>query len=185
MDSSDLKEIILAIVGSITSITSIIVNKYSPEAINKIFFRILLGTGIALLFLAITLFAWKHFTKPIITIISHNEGTEVNPTETIEGQCKNIPSKAKIWVAVYSHNDQRYYPHLTNSTIENDGKWVASGISIGSSADSKKKFDIMLLLLNEKNVTEFQNYINNIDRHGLATLPQEIKIIKRITVTRR
>lgn len=123
--------------------------------------------------------------KPNIKITSHSDGGIVNPTETVEGESKNIPLRAKIWLVVYSYSDQMFYPHLMAAVIENSGKWINYEISIGSSIDSGKKFDIVPLLLDENSLIEFQNYVSNAERHGLTRLPQGVQPFGKITVKRR
>jgi hypothetical protein len=67
-----------------------------------------------------------------------------------------------------------------------NGKWEALNVSIGSSNDSGSAFDILLLLLNDEASSAMEKYFASpeSEKIGMKVLPIGVRIIDRVRVFR-
>lgn len=127
-------------------------------------------------------------TKPDIEIIHPVERT--NWQENIGGIAKNIPDGYELWILVYSHEKEQYYPYT--KVVPEYNQWVIKPLIIGFKGDYVKSFDIIAVLADTAAQEEFNNYLNkaeeneeNIYSQGLYLIPDGAKEYSRVTLERR
>jgi PKD repeat protein len=121
-----------------------------------------------------------------LKITSPLNGATVNIQETVKGTAKNIPKGYKIWILVYPHPANRYYPQSGKLTLQK-GKWSIP-VYIGVKENVGDKFDILAVLANKKASDKFTEYIKTGEKTnswpGMVEIPVGAKAYDKITVTR-
>jgi PKD repeat protein len=124
--------------------------------------------------------------KTQIKITYPSKGATVNIQETVKGTAKNIPKGYKIWILVYPHPANRYYPQSGKLTLKN-GKWSIP-VYIGVKDNVGEKFDIFAVLANKQASDKFTEYIKTGEKTnswpGMVGIPSGAKVYDNITVTR-
>ncbi len=123
-----------------------------------------------------------------IEITHPNDNASVEMREIVKGASQNITAELLIWIIVYPHEIDRFYPQDKPATIQAEGNWASSTL-IGVEDDVGKKFDIITVLADESVNKEFEDYLTEAVKvgvwQGLKVLPQGAVIYDRITVTRK
>jgi PKD repeat protein len=123
---------------------------------------------------------------PVIKIAYPQNGATVHISETVTGTATNIPIGYKIWVLVYPHPANRYYPQSGKMTIQN-GKWSIP-VYIGVANNVGVKFDIIVVVANKQANDKFVSYIQTGKKTnnwpGMIGIPSGAKVYNKITVTR-
>ena len=126
-------------------------------------------------------------TKPDIEIIHPVEKTSWK--ENIGGIAKNIPDNYELWILVYSHQKEQYYPYA--KIVPQYDEW-AIPVTIGFEDDYWNQFDIVAVLADKKAQDRFNTYLNtiteneeNIYSQGIYLIPDGAKEYSRITLTRK
>jgi len=159
------------------------VTKYSGKRI--LIKKAIFIFGIFSLFVSISIFVVRAFTGSMMIEITHpSDGSRVQITDTIEGKSKNIPQGKMIWIVVYSYPSEKYFPSHKPAQIGENGNW-SSAISIGSSADSGKEFNILAYLIAENTRKELEAEFSRKDFDGLKRLPPDMLLFHRIQVFRK
>jgi len=120
--------------------------------------------------------------EPQITI-DYPLGT-ANIEEVANGTAKNIPSGQKLWILVYPHKAQKFYPQ-GEANIKNE-KWTLA-IRLGNPENTTEQFDIVAVLANQAAQDELNDYKkNNSVNKGpwMWQLPNGAIEYNRTTVTR-
>lgn len=118
--------------------------------------------------------------------ISYDSNT-VQIKENITGTEKNIPEGYEIWVLVYPHPADKYYP-ISRAYVQN-GTWeLPQPAQIGVESDAGVEFDIIAVLADKQAQLELTSYIEtsieNQDWPGIWRIPEGAVEYDRITVTR-
>jgi len=124
--------------------------------------------------------------NPKITIIYPSN--MVHRHENITGTAKNIPKESHMWVVVYPHIKNRYYP--MGEVEHPNGEWVCFA-TIGSPDKNEvgARFDIIVILADnqktqEKLEKDRDSLRNDNDWGGASDIPGGAKEFTRVTVTR-
>jgi len=150
-----------------------------------VFKRILLFSIPMIIVIGFGYLFWNYSLRTSLEITHPRRTTPVNQVETIRGGSRNIPKQQELWVVIYSHPDNLYYPHSTKAGIEINGDWRFKDVNIGASEDVNQVFDIIVVLANEEGQTKLKKYLGALDRSGLTQLPEGTKIYDRVEVRRR
>jgi len=136
------------------------------------------------------LLGWKYWgSKPPteVEITYPNDGSIVEIKEIIKGTSQRVTKEHTIWVVVYSHAVDRYYPQSNPAEVQANGKWFSSSY-IGIEEDVDKKFDIIAVVVNKEAQDVFNAYLTQAEREktytGFEKLPDVSTIYDRIEVTR-
>ena len=125
---------------------------------------------------------------PEIEITYPHDNDTVEISETVEGTSQNIPEGQVIWIVVYPHPVDRYYPYNDPADIQVNGEW-ASLVVIGVEEDAGMKFDIIAVLADESAQDTFDAYLKQAEAtnnwSGLDAIPSGAVIYGRVTVTRK
>lgn len=151
--------------------------------------NIMICICICLLVISLGNVGWRHWgpTTKIETTYPY-DGATVEISEMIQGTSQGIPEGHVIWVVVYSYDSDCYYPQNNPADIQADGSWSSLAI-IGIGEDVSKRFDIIIVLADERAQDIFNTYITQAIRNeswpGLESLPEGVTIYARILVTRK
>ena len=123
-----------------------------------------------------------------LKIVSPAGGDSVGLPEVVRGTSRRIPQEQSIWLVVYSHAVNRYYPQNDPADVQQNGNW-ASICYLGLDQDAGKKFDIIATLSNSAVRKEFRSYLDTAKEKqswpGLERLPESTVIYDRVTVVRK
>ena len=128
------------------------------------------------------------FEPPITVKITYpSDGSEVEGEVTVRGTSQNIPEGQVIWIVIYVHEVRRYFPQDLPADVQANGDWE-SPVIIGIEEDIGKRFDIIVVLVDQEAQDEFNEYLEKwkgkYPSPGLERLPEGVVIYERITVTR-
>jgi hypothetical protein len=134
----------------------------------------------------------KPTPTPVLTtnvkITDPAEGATVDLAQLVKGTSQRIPDNHLVWVVVFVHKVNRYYPQNQSADIQAGGDW-ASMSSIGQPRDVGLKFDLIAVLADKDGQTAFNKYLvdarDRNDYAGLERLPNGATIYDRLSVTRR
>lgn len=131
---------------------------------------------------------WRYWPKPKIEITYPYDGANVEIREMVRGTSEKIPEGQAIWIVVYSHVVDRYYPQNNSADVQANGDWT-SLTSIGIEEDVNRKFDIIVVLADKRAQDAFEAYIKQAKDtktwSGLGKLIEGTTIYDRITVMRK
>jgi hypothetical protein len=119
-----------------------------------------------------------------------NEAT-ISKSIDIEGTSKDISVGQDLWIMIYPHGANRYYPQdkhdLPIVTMAN-GDWSAQA-NIGSDADSGLEFKIFAVLADEKANKAIIDYLDQCKLNGswlgMEKLPDGAMLYDEVSVTRK
>jgi hypothetical protein len=128
--------------------------------------------------------------EPFLKITYPVDASSVSQNEAVSGVSKNIPTGQQIWVIVYAHEANQFYP-ISSIDTQPNGNW-SSIITIGEANDSGYSFDIIVALANQDAQNQINaykiyaknNYSTNDSYPGMSELPSGLVTYDRITVTR-
>jgi len=116
------------------------------------------------------------------------DGANVEIGENVRGTSQKIPEGHAIWIMVYPHVVDRYYPRNNPTDVQANGDWT-SLTYIGIEEDVNRKFDIIAVLADKRAQDAFNAYHKQSEDTetwpGLERLPEGAPIYDRITVTRK
>ncbi|MDP4117241.1 MAG: hypothetical protein Q8903_13980 [Bacteroidota bacterium] len=122
---------------------------------------------------------------PEINITYPLNASKVKIRENIQGTARNIPEGQTAWLIIYPHTAYKYYPQ--NKLDIRDEKWSYPA-QFGGEEHVGDKFDIIVLLADQKAHAELANYLETCIKTntwpGTMTLPVGVKEYARVTVTR-
>ncbi len=159
---------------------------------------ILMGVSLILLVANLGVFGLRLW-KPEIENTYPYDGTEVEITypyegatveirEMVRGYSQKIPEGHAIWIVVYPHLVDLYYPQNNSADVQIYGDWT-SNTSIGFEEDANSKFDIIAVLADKRAQDAFEAYIKQAKDTktwpGLGKLIEGTTIYDRITVIRK
>lgn len=130
---------------------------------------------------------WKFLISTEVKITYPNNGSIVEINEIVKGTSQDVPKEHAIWVVVYSHVDEHYYPQSNPAEVQIFGKWSSSSY-IGNEEDVGKKFDIIAVVVNKEAQDAFKAYFTQAWMEktypGFDKLPEGSTTYDRISVTR-
>lgn len=146
---------------------------------------ILFWSSLILLMLNIGILGWRLIPNDSshIEITYPKNGSKVTIEQDILGESKNIPSNKMIWIIIYSYSAEKFFPNHRPVKMDKNGNW-SSHVTIGSSADFGKKFDILAFLIDDSTRNELMAEFNSPEFSGLLKLPTKAILHHRISVTR-
>jgi hypothetical protein len=122
---------------------------------------------------------------PKIKINYSSDMAQIN--ENITGTAENIPDGYELWILVYPHEANKYYPQSQQANIQN-GNWSIP-VYIGVKDNVGDKFDIVAVLADKEARAEFTSYMIKCERidnwPGMDKIPAGAKEYDRIIVVRR
>lgn len=177
-------ETIMNFIAAITA-SLVLYNNIKAATKEKIKVKLNVILGIAFL-LAFIYSVYSVILKTTIELNSPIYCENVENITTVQGRAKYIPKKEVLWIIVYSHKANRYYPQANNPVIilEN-GDWTSQA-TIGG---VKERSDICAVLADEKAQTTLKNYIDLCEDTGvwpgIKILPEGTEIYDKVTVVRK
>ena len=124
--------------------------------------------------------------RPKVEITYPYDAANVEIGEIVRGTSEKIPKGQAIWIIVYPHLVDRYYPQNNPADVQANGDWT-SNTSIGIEEDVNRKFDIIAVLADKRAQDAFEAYIKQAKDtkkwSGLGKLIEGTTIYDRITVT--
>lgn len=123
-------------------------------------------------------------TQTRLEIVEPADGDTVDIEETIKGTSSRVPAGNVIWVAIYSHRDQKYYPHEYRAIVDSEGRWTSPDTPIGAGDDLGRTFEILVLLVDSTGMSDLEEYRRRLDRSGMDGLPSAVPH-DRVIVIRR
>jgi hypothetical protein len=109
----------------------------------------------------------------------------------IEGTSTDIPAGQALWIMVYPHGVNRYYPQDKRDlpiVMMANGDWSAQAI-VGSDTDSGLEFKLFAVLADEKAIKAIIDYLDASRAKGswdgLVQLPDGATICDKVSVTRK
>jgi hypothetical protein len=127
--------------------------------------------------------------KPSLAI-TDPPGGAVGVQVMVRGTYANLPDNATMWLLVYSHTSNRYYPQSNLVTRFETGGWQ-SQILVGreGTQDAGQRFDIVAALADQDAHHQLLQYLEqaakNGDYSGLVDLPDRLQLYDQVTVTRQ
>ena len=125
----------------------------------------------------------------IIKIISPREGNEVPVSDIITGTISGeLPERRYMWVVINPHTNPGLWWPQGGRINPWKGKWNAQAQFGREKEDIGTKFDIAVVLVNEKDDQYYLNYLKTGQETGNYSgipLPTSAEIKDEITVTRR
>ncbi len=151
---------------------------------------ILMGVCLILLAANLGVFGWRYWGPTTEVEITYpSDGANVEIREMARGTSQKIPEGQAIWIVVYTHVVDRYYPRDNHADVQANGDWASSLTYIGIEEDVNKKFDIIAVLADKRAQDAFNAYLKQSEDTetwpGLKRLPEGATIYDRITVTRK
>ncbi len=144
--------------------------------------------SLVLLVSNLAVFGWRYWgsgTEVSVKYPPNNSTVEIK--EMIQGTSQRISKGQEIWIVVYPHITDRYYPQNGPADVEVGGEWASLTI-IGVETDTSMKFDIIAVLADETAQDTFNDYLSKSQAdqswEGLEKLPSGAAIYDRVTVTR-
>ena len=126
--------------------------------------------------------------EPEITIREPYDGVKVDHTQMVKGTSANLPEGSVIWLVIYVHEVDRYFPHKSAVTMEAGGSW-SSITFIGREDEAGLKVDILAVLADQSAQAEFESYNRAAGEaesfEGIAQLPEGSLTYQRITFERK
>jgi|GEM_PF-2703934 len=122
-----------------------------------------------------------------LSITSPANNTQVGYNPTVTGKVGQIAKGQKLWVVVYAHQTNRYYPQSGCLTPQSNANWSCKAY-LGTQSTSKgQKFDILAVLADQdanSAFVQYQSYSQQAKTNtGLTQLPSGIVAQNQVTVT--
>jgi hypothetical protein len=177
-NQAEMATIICAFITSAAAIISTIATLKKPS----LKMGILTGVFLSILIVILIFLIFQKPMNPDITISYPNKGSTVEKIIDIRGKYRNISSFDNI--VVFTHNVEHglYFPQR-NKIIAKKNEWECKSISIGSSVDLGKKFEILVIQLDSLGIRKLNNYYAQLESSGMFKLPSciiyEKTMIKR------
>jgi len=124
-----------------------------------------------------------------VRILQPYNGDSVPYEIQIRGDYRGNVRGWSLWVIVYPHNSQRYYPQRPVE-IRSDNSWrVVARFGQDSLEANGKIFDVSIYLASSQTDRELREYIKEADRtgywSGMPSVPNGLTLLDRVTVIRR
>ena len=186
-------EIIVAVISVIGAAIADWIRKHPPKISPKILTKLAAITMVICLFslVFVSIIVILDVVGPkesVVRITYPSDGATVEIREIVRGTSQNIPKEQAIWVVIYPHEVNRYYPQDYPADIQANGYWSSLAF-FGSEKDTGKKFDVVVVLANKDAQDTFNAYLKKGKEEkswpGLERLPEGAVIYDRITVTRK
>ncbi len=157
-----------------------------PESVQRIIITWTILMVVCITLLAANLVVFGLRPRPKVEITYPDDGANVEIRENVQGTSEKIPKGHAIWIVVYPHLVDRYYPQNNSADVQANGDWT-SNTSIGIEEDVNRKFDIIAVLADKRAQDAFEAYIKQAKDtkkwSGLGKLIEGTTIYDRITVT--
>ncbi len=115
------------------------------------------------------------------------DGSTIGRNVTVQGTSQNLPGEQVIWVIVYVHSVNLYYPMSECAVTQTNGNWECF-TTLGIQNDTGTKFDIIAVFANQTAQQTISNYLieakNRQSYPGLEGLPLGTSVQDKITITR-
>lgn len=193
----DITQIIVAIITAIGVVIAAIIRwrqqrsprPERPDGEPRIIINWTIVMSICLILLAGNLgtFGLRYWGPTTAVKITYPyDGATVEIRETVRGTSQKIPEGQAIWIVVYSHVVDRYYPQNNPADVQANGDWT-SLTYIGIEEDVNRKFDIIAVLADKRAQDAFNAYLKQAKDtqtwSGLGRLLEGVTIYDRIIVT--
>jgi len=126
-----------------------------------------------------------------VKITNPSNGATVSKSIDVGGTSKDIPAGAALWIMVYPHGVNRYYPQDKRDfpvVMTANGDWSTKAV-IGSDTDSGLEFEIFVVLADEKANQAIIDYLDKSKASGswpgMEPLPDGSMIYDKVSVTRK
>ena len=160
-----------------------------PESVQRIIITWTILMVVCSTLLAANFVVYGLRPRPKVEITYPSDGANVEIREMGRGTSQKIPEGQAIWIVVYTHVVDRYYPRDNPADVQANGDWTSSLTYIGIEEDVNKKFDIIAVLADKMAQDAFNAYIEQAKDTkkwtGLGKLIEGTTIYDRITVTRK
>lgn len=193
IEFADIAIIIVALINLIGIIYSKIKNTKTRENSKKtgpLNLKIIFSVNLFVLAAMLVLFFWHPWkdNNPEIMITNVAETGYVEIDVMVKGISKSIPKDKKIWMVIYSHSVNRFYPQNKPADMQVNGDW-SSRCFFGIKEDVGQKFDLIAILADKNTQQLFNEHLeesrNKESWPGLEKIPDNSEIYQRITVVRK
>ena len=134
------------------------------------------------------LIARPYLQSPMVKITYPTSGGYVQVREVVRGASQNVSHDRQIWVVVYVHSVNRYYPQDGPADVQANGDWARQA-QMGLEKESGHVFDIVAVVADKKAQDVFLGYLQQAKEkssyEGIERLPDGAIIYDRIKVTRQ
>jgi len=107
----------------------------------------------------------------------------------VRGTFENLPLGQEVWLVLTRRGVARFYPQFGPVLLQPDGTWASSSVYVGSDEDIDKKFNLLVVLADQRAGRYFARYLERgrFTGHypGLLRLPAGAVENDRITIVRR
>lgn len=126
-------------------------------------------------------FIFLKLHTPRARILAPKNGAIVPRYIDVMGTYSNLPADMTIWAYVYVPENSSEAPYFPNHAVAQDGKWLAKGVTIGSTqpSDIGQDFKIGILLADPEDA----KLLNAISERG-GDLPRTVTKLGEIMVRR-
>jgi hypothetical protein len=143
--------------------------------------------GIAILVAAVAVgLWWIRQPGPEVAFTYPLEAGEVGTPERVRFESSHVSQSALLWLAVYSHDVDRFYPQAF-APERDDDDWTLT-THIGVEGDVGKIFDLVVFRVSSRAMPDLTDYIETGrvtgSWDGLRSLPDGFDELDRITVKR-
>jgi hypothetical protein len=177
------------VVGTVGVLVTRIVQDLPPHKV-KFYLGFVVGISISIALISLLVWQgttrWCWFASPEVSFANPRDGSEVASQERVRGESFCISDDARLWLVVYSHEVDRYYPEALPP--ERDGDEWALPLYIGVEGDAGQRFDIVAVVVDDDADAQLDEYIRSGERSGSYpgwdVLPPGFGEVGRVTVTR-
>lgn len=183
---------IIALAGSIIlavlALLGILIPILIKENKTSLFIKIVIIILIAFLII-ISLFLMCKLQTPEripanseLSIKTPKNNSTVGQRININGKYDFLKSIDRIYVVIHNLDNSILFPQ-ERKIVVNKNKWEYKNIEIGSSADIRKEFEIIIVEVDSVGKKDLSEYFKQIDSSGLFKIPSGI-ILDKIKVRR-
>lgn len=193
MQSSDIAQIIVAVIGVIGVVVSKVGKNREKEKNNNKPPREVDKWAIGMYFCMFVIMAdfgfwgWRYLAPTKVKITYPINYGSMERTEMIRGTSKRVPREHAIWVVVFPHEANLYYPQNSPANVQKTGDWTSLAY-IGIEKDVGRKFDIAAVVADKTAQDSFRAYLAGSIKKGwsgLEKLPEGAPIYDCVTATRK
>lgn len=105
-------------------------------------------------------------------------GKSVNAAGT-----RNFIADQSIWVAIFSYQVDRYFPHRFPARLIGDSGWSSPDLQVVNPNGDTAKFDIVVFLVDNSGRKGLREYFNSQNREGLRSPLAGMIEQDRVTIT--
>jgi len=127
--------------------------------------------------------------KPALAI-TQPQGGSFPRSVVVRGTYANLPHDHNIWLLVYCHTVNKYYPQSPSIRLFETSEWQGQAfIGREGGQDKGRSYDIIVALADETAHRKLMQYWEQAkatqDHRGLDVLPDSLRFYDHVTVTRQ